>query len=221
MERLRELIISGEGAKEIRDIDHHITSLSEINSKTTDLLGALEELKGLGINSVVHIDQDRGVIKLRGDDMLTLAMQREASFEQAGENFHTKIPIGNASVEGMLKAIDTFHIKREKKAFVFSDGSKARDLYEFMEKIDLLESNQVEHYLYNGDFNKWLNSIEKKGLGLALSKIKKKGLFGDELKSKLIKTTKSYVKGQVKKEVKERIKKDLKEKLLSAMDDLK
>ena len=93
MERLRELIISGEGAKEIQDIEQHINSLSKINSKTNDLLRALEELKSLGINSVVHVDQNEGVIRLRGDDMLALAVQREASFEKTGENFLTKVPI--------------------------------------------------------------------------------------------------------------------------------
>lgn len=221
MERLRELIVSGEGVKEIKGIDVHINSLSEINSRTKELLATLNELKGAGVESVIHIDSSQGVIKLKGSDMLGLAMQKDATFERVKNGFLTKVAIGNTSIEAVLKSIDVFNIEREKRAFIFSDaGLKARDLYEFIEHMGSVDTRRIEHYFYNGDFRRWLVVAEKKGLAASFKRLESKGLLGNELRSRLILATKNYVKGRVKKEVKEKIKRELKERLLSAMEEL-
>lgn len=207
--------------KEIGSIDLHINSLSEIKSKTKELLATLNELKGAGVESVIHVDSSQGVIRLKGGDMLGLAMQRDATFDRVKNGFLTKVAIGKTSVEAVLKSIDVFNIEREKRAFIFSDaGLKARDLYEFIEHLGSVDARCIEHYFYNGDFRRWLVVVEKKGLAASFKRLESKGLLGKRLRSRLILATKNYVKGRVKKEVKEKIKKELKEKLLSAMEEL-
>lgn len=221
MERLRELIVSGEGVREIKSIDTHISSLSKINSRTNELLATLNELKSAGVESVIHIDSSQRVIRLKGSNMLGLAMQKDATFERVKNGFLTKVTIGNTSVEAVLKSIDVFNIEREKRAFVFSDtGLKARDLYEFIEHVGSVDIKRIEHYFYNGDFRRWLVVVEKKGLAASFKRLESKGLLGKQLRSRIILTTKNYVKGRVKKEVKEKIKRKLKERLLSAMEEL-
>lgn len=215
IEKIRDLVTAGEGVFEIKDIDNYIDKISRDHKRLGDVKEALGKLKSSGVNNVLLIDLNSGVIRIKSDDMIKVAMTTKVDIEEKGERTYGNVLVGDVNIFSLLNPNHIFDVKRESGAFVFSPGVRARNLIEFIDAVTKSDDSSVEHFFYNGDFETWFKSIGKIDLAKGFAKRKRRGLLGRELKKDIsgytLKYIKTNVKRQVKKEVRQRLLKSIKE----------
>jgi len=85
----------------------------------------------------------------------------------------------------------SFNLPQE-KAFYFSSpsgylGVKARNVDEFLNILNYIDSDSIEYHLYHGDFEVWFqNELNLKNISILLGKVKNKNLHGEELREEIL-----------------------------------
>lgn len=70
-------------------------------------------------------------------------------------------------------------------------GMNVRNLKDFCEALDRVDTKSLEFHVSRGDFENWLRFLGDSVLAVQIAKLRNKNVKGDELRTKLTKTARN------------------------------
>lgn len=191
LEKIKELV--GQKVKvevpSIENVSSAIEENKEIIENARKIRKTLEDLKEIGVKSVININYENKKIKIHGRYFLMMAQKGyEISIEREERDMKGSVEINSVEVIGNLDKELAKSIIREQRKFEFVNSDHtARDLKEFKKAIKKVPLETLEHHYGRGDFRRWLGRVLRRGDLVRKIDDLRENIKGEKLRKSLLK----------------------------------